>query len=165
MGGYRKTALVIVLFSFLLSSVALGKEASTKDRSEMSVEVATYLHDPYHDGSDHPNAFGGSTKIEIGAVDVEEGHFKLSGYDVGYRYALADWRSADGKRWGQVAFRYECDHWNIGPIAVGRRMTVADLIAMTRENKNEATKLIADLQPLEERHIAFMPPSQPANGC
>jgi hypothetical protein len=153
-GRIDKTVFAIALLLFLVSNPVMGKEASDADRKGMSVEIATYIYNPYHDER-HPNAFGGSTRIEIGAADIEESPHG--------RYALADWRSADGKRWGQVGFLYACDHWSIGPITVDRHMTQRELAAWGQEKT--ATKLIAGLDQLEQQHIAFVPPSQPTNGC
>jgi hypothetical protein len=165
MRGYGKTVLAVLFLSLLLPSIAIGKAASDTDRRQMSVDVATYLHDPYHVDNDHPRAFGGSTKIEIGAVDVEEQTFHVQGLEHYDRYALADWRSRDGKHWGQVSFYYTCDHWGLSAITIGHRMTLAQLLGMPEERTTTAAKLIAELPNLEQQRFAFIPPSQPENGC
>jgi hypothetical protein len=130
-----------------------AKQAADRDRIAMSVEVANYIHDPYGVGS-HPNAFGGSSKIEIGSAAIE------------WPYALADWRSTDGKYRGQIAFWYMCDHWNVGPITIGRRMSPKELVAMRPGDKEPVpAALIAELQKLEARHVAFIQPAHPTKGC
>jgi hypothetical protein len=144
----------LAFLSFLLPPPSMAKEASDRDREQMSIEIANYIHDPYGVES-HPNAFGGGHRIAVGAAIVQG------------TYALADWRSADGKHWGQVAFFYMCDNWNIGPITNTRRMSVRELSAMTRSAHDKAVpaKLIAELTVLENRRIALMPPSRPMRGC
>lgn len=148
-------ALIAMTFaSCLLPTSAISKEASDSERKAMSVQLANYVHDPYGYDS-HPHAFGGSGKAEIGTAAVE-GH-----------YALADWRSLDGKHWGQIAFFYMCDHWNVAEVTNDRRIRAKELAAIRSVAPGESAtpNLVAEVRELEGRHVAFLRPSRPFRGC
>ena len=122
--------------------------ASVADRTRMSVEVASYIHDP-----GVPNAFK-STSVEIGATAID------------WPFALADWRSADGKRHGQVSFFHMCDSWNVGAVSVNRPLTVTELThSYGRMSEDKAAQLISKLDRLEVQQLTFLKPAKPIQGC
>jgi len=120
----------------------------------MSTVIADYIRDARH--LDTPNAFK-STSVELGPTAVAG----QSGYG---RYALGDWRSADGRAHGQVYFSYECDGWNVGEVSLGRPLRANELISWhTPSNVQEV--LVTELLKLEACRIAYLSPAVPSVSC
>ena len=122
--------------------------ASVADRTRISVAVASYVHDP--SGS---NKFK-SLDVEIGATAID------------WPYALADWKSADGKRSGQVLFFHICDDWGVAAVSLTTPLTLDELThSVGRMTKDTGSQLISKLNELEGQRIAFLKPATPVQGC
>lgn len=120
----------------------------------MAVEVANYIHD-VHNRAFHAGSFSGATAVQIGAAVIEQPG------------ALADWRAANGKAHGQVAFLYVCDHWNVLKVSNGgplrpEQIVVEQPFPITR---SVADKLVAELAELETKNVAFLKPARAHPGC
>lgn len=147
--GIVNAILTGAMIVFVSASPISAAQASIGDRIRMSEEIANYIH-----GSGRSNAFKAGA-VELGPATVE-GNF-----------ALADWRSADRKRHGQVSFFYACDHWNVGKISVGRPFQAKDLVSKDLSNVSlkTAAKLLADLKQLENQHVAYLKPAHDEGSC
>lgn len=122
--------------------------ASVEDRTRMSVAVASYIHDP-----SESNMFK-SSAVEIGATAID------------WPYALADWKSADGTRSGQVLFFHICDAWNVATVSMMRQITLDELThSIGRMTRDKGKQLISKLDELGGQRIAFLKPATPVQGC
>ena len=140
--------LIVLLLTTYWTPPPYVYTATVADRRHMSVEVASYIHDP-----SESNRFG-TLSVEIGAAAID------------WPFALADWRSADGKRRGQVSFVYICDHWNVSAVSVTKPMTVSEIIhGFGKTPRDKAMQLISKLNRLEGLQIAFLEPATPVQGC
>jgi hypothetical protein len=150
MRDHIRALCLCVFLTAVFSAPAAGAQASLLDRQLMSIAIADYIHNrdfgtsnPFH-----------AVSIEVGATVID------------WPYALADWRSADGKEHGQVSFVHLCDHWNVESVSRGQRMRVSDVMESTHDiSAKTATKLIADLLSAEDRHVAFLKPSHAGVSC
>jgi hypothetical protein len=139
-------------------SPANASQASIQDRMGMSQSVADYIHNRDYGKS---NPFNTNT-VEIGAAAIEA-HHSAEEYT---RYALADWRSADGKVHGQVLFYYLCDHWNIEAVSSGRPFSAQGLIEQAKRlPAATASKLVDQVVQLEKLSIAYLKPAHPGFSC
>jgi len=146
--GICMRAIVVgVMLVAIFISPANATLASIQDRMRMSVSIADYIHDSLS------NSFK-TDDVELGPAAVER------------NFALADWRSADGKLHGQVSFFYLCDHWNVGQVSTGRPLRAQDLIAPPKSVRQIgsipakiASKLAAELAQLELRHVTYLKPA------
>ena len=138
--------LMLVLVS---ASPINAAQASVEERTRMSVSIAAYIHD-----------FGRSSDFKTDAVEL--GPTAVVGNS-----ALADWRSVDGKRHGQISFFYLCDHWNVGKISTGQPLQAKDLVGQGLSNMSTktATKLLADLKQFEKQHVAYLKPAHNEGSC
>ncbi len=117
----------------------------------MSQSVADYIHDGFFKGV---GAFKGTRSVEIGAAVIE------------WPGALADWRSSDGKSYGQVAFYYMCDHWNVLRVSNELPLRAEQFSFPLRGvTKTAAKKLVVDLGRLDTKHIAYLKPARWQMGC
>lgn len=101
------------------------------------------------------------------ANDSRLGSVEIGGGYVEGSWAVASWRSADGKRRGQAAFFHRCDHWNLAETRVGA-FTKADLLRLDRVqplNPKIAAQLEADSIELQRAHTAYLPPSRRTPTC
>lgn len=115
--------------------------ATIQDRARMAQEIADDVH---YDGKS--NVFK-TDAVELGAAAIEG------------NTALADWRSADRTKHGQVYFFYICDHWNVGKVSIGRPLTARELETNHYSaHAVDTTKLIAELKKLESHGIAYLNP-------
>lgn len=149
MAREERSALSIVLaFCVIAASVpASAKTASAQERVQLSVAMADAINDGHSAKSPF---FSGAKSVEIGAATVD------------HPWALADWRSTDGKTHGQVLFRYLCDHWNVW--SVTSTLTPAQL-GHHGVPKSIATTMVADLSALEAQHFAYLGPARPGVTC
>jgi hypothetical protein len=93
--------------------------------------------------------------VEIGGGYVEES------------WAVASWRSVDGKRRGQAVFFHLCDHWNLAETKAGV-FTRSDLSRLHRVQPltpKIAALLEADSIKLQRAHTAYLPPSHRTPTC
>ena len=144
-----KSILVCVLIAIVGVSPANTARATLLDRTRMSVEIAGYIRDV-----GKSNEF--KTKfVELGAAAIEG------------NWALADWRSEDGKQRGQASFAYLCDHWNLEKVKIGHPLHAQDLVGHRLGGAPVAfaEKLVADLKLLETQHIAYLKPAHSEVGC
>jgi len=138
-----------VILVFAGSASVIAGQASVETRVRLSETVASYIHD-------YPKSNGFQTNlVEIGAAATDG------------QFALADWRSVDGKPHGQVAFYYLCDHWNLGKISMGSPLSVQDLVGVgfSAVPRAVASKLVSDLRALEVEHIAYLKPAKATGSC
>jgi hypothetical protein len=119
----------------------------------MALEVANYIHDV--NPAFHAGSFDGARGVEIGAAVIEQPG------------ALADWRGANGKGRGQVAFLYVCDHWNVLKISNGMPLHPEEIVVQQPFpiTKSVAQKLVAELAALETKNVDFLKPVRPHPGC
>jgi hypothetical protein len=148
----------LLLLVAVIKLPANAEQASLQDRLGMSASVADYIHD--HDyGKSNPFQ---TDAVEIGAAAIEA-HHSAEEYT---RYALADWRSADGKGHGQVLFSYLCDHWNIEAVSIGRPFSAQRLVEEAKRlPAATASKLVAQVVQLEKLNIAYLKPAHPGISC
>lgn len=95
-------ASVILIVIGVSVAPTYAAQAALQERTQMSISIADYIRDV-----GKPNPFK-THLVELGAATVE-GH-----------WALADWRSPDGKVHGRISFFYLCDHWNVGKVITGQ---------------------------------------------
>jgi hypothetical protein len=149
-----RAIVVLVMLVVVSISPANAARASVKDRMRMSVSISDYIH--YHDRG-KSNAFK-TDAVEVGAAAIEG------------QFALADWRSADGRARGQVLFFYVCDDWNVGAISTGRPLSIA-MVRMQSPflaahlTEKIASKLAAEVTRLEVQHVAYLKPTHPRPTC
>lgn len=129
---------------------AVARLATVHERAELSVTIASYLHNRDYGKS---NPFG-TGAVEVGAAVIES------------RFALADWKSADGKEQGQVVFFYACDSWNVGKVTRSP-FQAQDLTGHYQGDltKEDAAKLVAELKWAEGQSIGYLKPAKPTTGC
>lgn len=130
------------------------RAATVAERSALSTQIANYVH--YRDfGTVNPF---GTASVELGttAVYVDKEGFAQE--------ALADWRSEDRRRYGQVQFYYLCDHWNTGAVSSGRSLHASEMGGIGTSRQSFAG-LIAELSRLEQRTVAFLPPVHFTSEC
>jgi hypothetical protein len=96
-----RSILLCVLLGAVTISPVIAAQATVEQRLRMSVEIASYIRD-----------FGKRNEFHTERVDL--GPTAIEG-----NWALADWRSDDGKLHGQVSFAYICDHWNLEKVRLG----------------------------------------------
>src|SRR5579864_186720 len=137
------TAAIIVMMS---TWPAVARLATVRERTELSIMIASYLHNRDYGKS---NPFK-TDAVEIGAAVIES-HF-----------ALADWKSADGKEHGQVVFFYLCDSWNVGKVTESA-FRAQDLTGRYLGDlpQEDAAKLIAELKWAEGQGVSYLKPAQP----
>jgi len=96
----------------------------------------------------------------LGSVEIGGGHVEGS-------WAVASWRSVDGKRRGQAVFFHMCDHWNLAEARAGVFMK-SDLLRLHRAEPltpQIAARLEADSLKLQRIHTAYLPPSHRTPTC
>ena len=139
--------LIALLVTTYATPPPYATTASVEDRTRMSVAVASYIHDP-----SESNMFK-SSAVEIGATAID------------WPYALADWKSADGKRTGQVLFFHICGDWGVAVVSL-RPLTLDELThSAGRMTKDKGSQLISKLDELEGQRIAYLKPAEPIQGC
>ncbi len=133
----------------ILGSPAYAAQASLRERTEMSISIADYIVDA---GKSNPFK---AHSVELGTATIE-GH-----------WALADWRSADGKVQGRVSFFFLCDHWNVGKVITRRDLRAHDFVGggMSGIPAEASGKLVAELSRLESQHVAFLKPARAGPSC
>jgi hypothetical protein len=144
-------AILIGAIIFIISAWPTGARLATvRERVGLSVTIASYLHN---------RDYGKSNPFETGAVAVGaavvESHF-----------ALADWKSADGKEKGQVDFFYACDSWNVGKVTKAQ-FRVQDLTGrrLGEVTREDAAKMIAELKWAERQGVGYLRPAKPTTTC
>jgi|SRR5579872_719021 len=123
-------------------------EASVQDRIGLSVSISDYIRDIKYENTS--NLFR-TTTVEIGATVIEDSS------------ALADWRSADGKKHGQVFFYHMCEHWWVEAVSVGRALSAHEIAG--RIPAAAATRLVAELANVEDQPVAYLKPARPGGTC
>ena len=101
------------------------------------------------------------------ANDSRLGRVEIGGGYVEGGWAVASWRSADGKRRGQAVFFHLCDHWNLAETKAGA-FTRSDLSRLPRLQPltpTIAAWLEADSINLQRIHTAYLPPAQRTPTC
>lgn len=101
------------------------------------------------------------------ANDSRLGSVEIGGGYVEGGWAVASWRSVDGKRRGQAVFFYICDHWNLAETRAGA-FTRSDLSRLPRLQPltpTIAARLEADSINLQRTHTAYLPPSHRTPTC
>ena len=97
---------------------------------------------------------------QLGSVGIGSGYVEGS-------WAIASWRSADGKRRGQALFFHICDHWNLAETREGV-FTRSDLSRLHRVQPltpQIAAQLEADSIKLQRIHTAYLRPSHRTPTC
>ena len=97
---------------------------------------------------------------QLGSVEIG------GGYVEGY-WAIASWRSVDGKRRGQAVFFHVCDHWNLAETREGV-FTKSDLSRLHRVQPltpQIAAQLEVDSIKLQRVHTAYLPLSHRTPTC
>jgi hypothetical protein len=145
----RRPLAILVLFLFFAQPVS-AKQASLQDRLLLSQTVANYINDPDYKGYKY---FNGAHAVEIGAAVIEGNG------------ALADWRSVDGKNYGQVAFFHLCDAWNVLSVSNKVPLRAEQIRSHWGITKNIASVLIAQLRALEPKHVVYLKPPQAQQSC
>ena len=144
-----RSTVVSFLLVLLTISPTNAAQASVQDRERFSIVIASYIRD-----LGKSNEF--ETKfVELGATVVEGNS------------ALADWKSEDGKLYGQVSFFYLCDGWNVGKVVLARHLRAQDLKGHSLGNVPEtvALKLVEELKELEKQNVAYLKPGRAELGC
>ena len=101
------------------------------------------------------------------ANDSQLGSVEIGGGYVEGSWAVASWRSVDGKRRGQAVFFHLCDHWNLAETRAGV-FTKSDLSRLHRAQPltpRIAAQLEADSIKLQRTHSAYLPPSHRTPTC
>jgi hypothetical protein len=133
-----------LLLAAVCISPAYGAVASLGERTDISRSISAELSREYYKEA---NPFG-TNAVEIGATVIA----------VDFYHALADWRSADGKRHGQVFLTTKgCSLWYFDEVSVGKPLTAQELISPITPPKI-ATELVAELNKLEAEHVAYLKP-------
>ena len=94
------------------------------------------------------------------ANDSRLGSVEIGGGYVEESWAVASWRSVDGKRRGQALFFHICDHWNLAETKAGA-FTKSDLSRLHRAQPltpKIAAQLEADSIKLQRTRTAYLPP-------
>ncbi|MBV8082324.1 MAG: hypothetical protein JOY86_05005 [Candidatus Eremiobacteraeota bacterium] len=145
----------------LLGMPAMGEEASLQNRRAMNQAIADYIHDLHDLGKSNPFKASG---VELGPAVTEEqwGESVQSG-----RWALADWRSADGTTKGQVSLFYMCDGWNVGKVSIRSTLSPTDLQSRYMDGvpARIAVKLVSELGQIESKNIGYLKPATPGITC
>ena len=140
---------ILTLVVFFVQPVS-AEQASLQDRLLLSQTVANYINDPDYKGYKH---FGGARAVEIGAAVVEGNG------------AIANWRSIDGKHYGQVAFYHRCDSWNVLTVSNKVPLQPRQVIMPGLITKRAAIMLIAQLGALETKRVAYLKPPRAQVSC
>lgn len=101
------------------------------------------------------------------ANDSRLGRVGIGGGYVEESWAIASWRSVDGKRRGQAVFFHMCDHWNLAETREGV-FTRSDLSRLHRAQPltpQIAAQLEADSIKLQRIHTAYLRPSHRSPTC
>lgn len=103
----------------------------------------------------------------LGSVDIGSGFVES---DSAWSWAIATWRSGDGRRHGQALFFYMCDHWNLTEVTTGvftksQLLRVSYEMASMTVSPKLAPKLAADSIELQHTRTAYLPPSRPTATC
>jgi hypothetical protein len=101
------------------------------------------------------------------ANDSQLGSVEIGGGYVEGSWAVASWRSVDGKRRGQALFFHICDHWNLAETREGA-FTKSGLSRLHRVQPlppQIAAQLEADSIELQRIHTAYLPPSHRTPTC
>lgn len=146
-----RTILIAVLLLVVAISPALADKASVEDRMGMSASISNCIHDRVRGCATNPFK---TISVEIGAAVLT----------LRYGVALADWKSADGTKRGQVFLSTKgCQLWNVGPVSVGRALSSDELSAYLGEHlswvqspKQVATNLVRDLAQIDAQNVAYL---------
>jgi hypothetical protein len=101
-----------------------------------------------------------ANEAQLGSVEIGGGYVEGS-------WAIASWRSVDGKRRGQAVFYHMCDHWNLAQTKEGT-FTKSALSRLHRAQPltaRIAAQLAADSTELQRTHTAYLPPSHRTPTC
>lgn len=128
---------------------AYATQASLQDRTRMSISIADYIVDV-----GKPNPFK-TDLVELGAATIEE------------HWALADWKSSDGKVHGRVLFYHLCDHWNVGKVVTAQGLRARDFVGQGIPGlpSETAAKLVAELSQLENQYLVYLKPAHAGPTC
>lgn len=140
-----------VLLLIISTAPAFADKASVEDRMGMSGSISNCIHDRDYGCSTNPFK---TSSVEIGAAV-----FLLR-----YGVALADWKSTDGTKRGQVFLSTKgCQVWTVGPVSIERALRSDELSAYLGEHliwvpspKQVATKLVDELAQLDARNVAYL---------
>jgi hypothetical protein len=101
------------------------------------------------------------------AADSRLGSVEIGGGYVEGSWAVASWRSVDGKRRGQAVFFHMCDHWNLAEARAGvfRKPYLSRLHRVQPLTPQIAALLEADSLKLQRVHTAYLPPSHRTPAC
>ncbi len=101
------------------------------------------------------------------ANDSRVGSVGIGGGYVEGAWAIASWRSVDGKRRGQALFFHICDHWNLAETREGvfTRSHLSRLDRAQPLTPQIAARLEADSIELQRIHTAYLRPSHRTPTC
>jgi hypothetical protein len=138
-----KTAFTIVLAIALLYVAALPAGA----RQATHTELLEFSREAANDS-------------QLGSVEIGGGYVEGS-------WAVAAWRSADGKRHGQAVFYHLCDHWNLAETRAGvfTKSHLSHLHRVQPLTPQIAAMLEADSIKLQRTHTSYLPPSHRTPTC
>jgi hypothetical protein len=138
-----KTASAIVLATALLYVAALPAGVRIATHSELLAFSREAANDS-----------------KLGSVEIGGGYVEGS-------WAVASWRSVDGKRRGQAVFFHLCDHWNLAETRAGvfTKSGLSRLHRVQPLTPKIAAQLEADSIKLQRTHTAYLPPSRRTPTC
>jgi hypothetical protein len=146
-----RTIILATLIALASIAPASAVTANAQTRQRLAITISDYIAD--HDyGKSNPFK---TNAVEIGAA-AKEGN-----------YALADWRSPDGKLQGQVSFFYACDGWNVGVVTADRPLEVKDLTGNSfgQMPDDVASKLVTDVAQFASLRVAYLKPAPAGPRC
>ena len=136
----------------VLISPATAKLATVEERQSISHSVSDCIRDHWERCADFK-----TTSVEIGAtVEAPEADW----------LALADWKSSDGKKQGQVFLStIGCGIWDVDLVSSGRSLTSKEIEAfLTRwpvvgppqRAKRAVLELTSELARIDARSVAYL---------
>lgn len=148
--AFMRSICLALLVLVISTSPAAAHKASIDDRKSMSASISNCIHD--RDFGCVPNPFK-TNSVNIGAAVIVDDYL-----------ALADWRSTDGTRSGQVAlWTMGCQIWNVGRVSIGRALRQDELLNVIghspvkpRSTSRTATELVDELAQVEAQKIAYL---------
>ena len=141
--------LITALLLVVTTVPALADKASVEDREYISASISNCIH--RRDPGCSPNPFK-TNSVEVGAtVEIQ-------------MIALADWKSTDGTKHGQVFLSTKgCQLWYVGLVSIERALRPEELTASMggylsepRLTKQVAKELVDELAQIEAQNIAYL---------